>query len=82
MEDFVKKLLLKEQVLSDVNRKEKASLESLLQFDPYEVLPHTTLQQMFAGDKSKQTVPAVFFAGKNPLVSACLCQIVIKQWIC
>ena len=82
MEDVAISILDKEQFVCDTKRKERISLEHLLHFDPYQVLPPTAMQQLFASDKSFKPVPVTFFAGKNPLVRGliflqmCICGLV------
>ena len=69
MEDVAISLQDMEQFVCDTKREKRISLELLLHFDPYKVLPPTVVQQLFASDKWSEPVPASFFAGKNPLVS-------------
>ena len=69
MEDVARNIRGKKRVVSDCKRKETIRLEHLLHFDPYQVLPPASLEQLFSSDKWSNPVPAMFFAGKNPLVS-------------
>ena len=83
MEDVARNVRNKSRFVLDIKRKEKISIEHLLHFDPYQVLPSTAVQQLFASDKWKEPVPPSFFAGKNPLVSGasdkCAC-VWSTQW--
>ena len=69
VEDVARCIRDTKQFVFDYRRKERISLKCLLHFDPYQVLPPTAVQQLFASKKLSEPVPASFFAGKNPLVS-------------
>ena len=69
MKDIARNIRDQKQLVFDYNRNKTISLQRLLHFDPYKVLPPTAVQQLFASDKWSEPVPASFFAGKNPLVS-------------
>ena len=70
MEDLAKTIRGKKRIVPDTKREMRISPEDLLHFNPYRVLPPTAVQQLFASDRWSEPVPASFFAGKNPLVSA------------
>ena len=83
MEDLARNVRCKKKFVFDTKRKKRISLECLLHFEPYKILPPTSLQQLFPSGKWSEPVPASYFAGKNPLVSGfsdcCLCSIVGGQ---
>ena len=72
MEDVAKSIRDHKQFVLDTNREKSISLEHLLHFDPHKVLPPKAVQQLFASKKWREPVPAIFFAGKNPMVSVFL----------
>ena len=49
--------------------------------DDYEVLSPTAVEQVFASDKSSETVPASTIAGKNPVVRG-LCGVCVCVCLC
>ena len=80
MEDVARNVRDNKRFVSDVDRKERISLKHLLHFDPYQVLSSTAVRQLFGSDGFSEPVPASFFAGRSPLVSAWfLCQMCVVQ---